>query len=52
MEQPTDEAYRTCSECGGDTVPEPFEADGHMRIAFVCPQHGTHTVVSPFADEN
>lgn len=45
-----DYAYRTCSECGQDLPPEPFEADGHLRIGFVCAVHGVHSVVSPFED--
>lgn len=45
-----DDAYRTCSECGQDLQPQPLEADGHLRISFVCAEHGVHTVVSPFED--
>ena len=45
-----DLGYRTCSECGRDLSPEPFEADGHLRIGFVCAEHGVHSVVSPFDD--
>lgn len=45
-----DESYRTCSECGGDCEPEPSGADGHgVRIMWVCPQHGVHSIVDPFA---
>jgi hypothetical protein len=43
-------AYRTCSECGRDLPPEPFEADGHLRVGFVCAEHGVQSVVSPFED--
>lgn len=44
-----DESYRTCSECGGDCEPEPSGADSHgVRIMWVCPQHGVHSVVDPF----
>ena len=42
--------YRTCSVCGGDCVPEPNGAEGYgIRIAFVCPEHGMHSMVDPFA---
>ena len=40
--------YRTCSKCGADCPPEPLEADNGFRIAFVCPQHGVHSVLDPF----
>lgn len=44
-----DESYRMCSECGGDCQPEPSGADGlGVRIMWVCPQHGVHSVVDPF----
>ncbi|QZY52272.1 hypothetical protein [Leucobacter tenebrionis] len=44
-----DELYRTCGECGADCRPEPTGADGlGARIAFVCPEHGVHSVVDPF----
>jgi len=44
-----DSGYRTCPECGGDCVPEPNGSDGHgIRIMFVCPSHGVHSVVDPF----
>lgn len=55
------ERYRTCavlvtlpygerSVCGVDCAPEPFDAgDGKgIRIAFLCPEHGLHSVVDPF----
>lgn len=48
---PTDDAYRTCSECGGDCEPEPSAIDGiGVRIAFVCPTHGAQSMVDPFSD--
>lgn len=44
-----DESYRTCSECGGDCVPELGGADGHgVRIYWTCPDHGLHSVTDPF----
>ncbi len=44
--------YRTCPVCGGDCVPEPSGADGYgIRIMFVCPEHGVHSIVDPFADK-
>lgn len=49
---PEDSNYRTCSECGGDTEPQSFIADGHIRIAFVCSQHGLHSVITPFEKEH
>lgn len=43
------EQYRTCQECGRDCVPEHAGSDGMgARIAFVCPEHGLHSVVDPF----
>lgn len=47
-----DQSYRTCSECGRDCHPDPSAgADGlGVRIAFVCLEHGIHSVVDPFAD--
>lgn len=49
---PADEEYRTCAECGGDCVPEHAALDGSgVRIAFVCPEHGVHSVVDPFEDK-
>lgn len=43
--------YRTCAEFGQDASPELFEADdGHLRVGFVCAEHGVHSVVSPFED--
>lgn len=43
-----DEQYRTCPECRRDCEPVPFEADKGMRISFICPLHGVHTVIDPF----
>ncbi|RZU62239.1 hypothetical protein EV380_1832 [Zhihengliuella halotolerans] len=49
---PIDEGYRTCAECGGDCDPEPTALDGlGVRIAFVCPEHGVHSMVDPFEDK-
>lgn len=49
MDLDSDEAYRTCPECGEDCELEPFELPGAgIRIAFRCPTHGAHTVVDPF----
>lgn len=42
------ELHRTCPECGRDCEPVPFEVDNRMRISFVCPLHGVHTVIDPF----
>ncbi|GAB3616545.1 hypothetical protein GCM10027416_11020 [Okibacterium endophyticum] len=49
---PTDDAYRTCSVCGGDCEPDPsLSADGTgVSIAFVCPEHGAQSIVDPFSD--
>ncbi|MFV0433622.1 MAG: hypothetical protein ACK5LO_06570 [Leucobacter sp.] len=57
------EQYRTCTEpvdlpgggqgkCGADCDPEPLDggAEG-TRIAFLCPEHGLHSVVDPFEDK-
>lgn len=42
--------YRSCTECGEDCPPEPFDAGESqgLRIAFSCPEHGVHSVVDPF----
>ena len=49
-EDSREEAYRTCSECGGDCYPEPFGADGlGARILWICPEHGVHSILDPFA---
>lgn len=48
---PRDEGYRTCAECGGDCMPDPSAVDGlGVRIAWVCPNHGVHSIVDPFED--
>ncbi|AII11474.1 hypothetical protein [Rhodococcus opacus] len=44
-----DESYRTCAECGRDCESEPFSAGAGIRISFVCPAHGVHAVIDPFA---
>lgn len=45
------EAYRTCADCGRDCEPVPFRVEGlGMRISFMCPLHGIHSVVDPFED--
>lgn len=46
-----DEQYRTCPECGRDCAPDAFETDDGYRIAFLCPDHGVHSVVDPFDGE-
>lgn len=46
----TNESYRTCAHCGRDCEPVPFETDTGMRISFICPLHGVHTVIDPFED--
>lgn len=44
-----EEHYRTCADCGRDCEPVPFEiVEAGLRLAFVCPVHGVHTVVDPF----
>ena len=43
--------HRTCAECGRDCVPEAMATDDGMRIAFVCAEHGVHSVVDPFEGE-
>lgn len=48
FEPEPDKQHRTCAECGRDCQPEPFESDNELRIAFVCPEHGVHSVVDPF----
>lgn len=43
------EGYRTCSVCGGDCLPEPSATDElGVRLLFVCPDHGVHSIVDPF----
>ena len=53
IRMPTSDDYRTCSECGGDCYPDPSAgADGlGVRIAFVCPTHGVHSVIDPFEED-
>lgn len=47
-----DQSYRTCPVCGADCVPEASGADGlGARIAFVCPEHGVHSVIDPFEED-
>ncbi|MFC7463897.1 hypothetical protein [Brachybacterium sp. GCM10030252] len=41
--------YRTCTECGGNCEPEPMPTEVGMRISFICPRHGVHSVIDPFA---
>ena len=46
---PANDGDRTRSVCGEDCQPEPTGADGlGIRIAFVCAEHGAHSVVDPF----
>ncbi|MGX1695208.1 hypothetical protein ACWIBQ_07510 [Microbacterium keratanolyticum] len=49
---PADDAYRTCSVCGGDCESDvSFGSDEHgARIALVCPEHGIQSLVDPFED--
>lgn len=45
------EQYRTCAECGRDCEPVPLDTAGHgIRVSFVCPVHGVHTIIDPFED--
>ena len=48
FEPDTEAEYRTYPQCGADCSLEPFEMDEGMRISFVCPEHGVHTVIDPF----
>lgn len=50
---PEDESYRMCAEFGRDRHPDQnVSADGlGLRIAFVCPEHGVHSVIDPFEDK-
>ena len=48
---PADNEYRTCLTCGRNCDPVPFETDEGIRISFICPLHGLHTVVDPFDEE-
>ncbi|MBP1325054.1 hypothetical protein JOF28_000286 [Leucobacter exalbidus] len=49
---PKNDGYRTCPECGGDCEPDVAAGAAGMgvRIAFICPEHGVHSVVDPFED--
>lgn len=42
--------HRTCAECGRDCEPDlAAGAEGlGARIAFICPEHGIHSVIDPF----
>lgn len=41
--------YRTCPECGRGCEPVPFDAEARgIRVSFICPLHGVHTVIDPF----
>lgn len=44
------EQHRSCPQCGADCPPESFETDDGLRIAFVCAEHGVHSVLDPFED--
>lgn len=45
----TNDSYRTCSACGADCVPELIGTNGTgVRVIFVCPRCGVHSVVDPF----
>lgn len=46
----SNENYRSCPECGADCLPDPFETNQEIRIAFICPLHGVQTVVDRFPD--
>lgn len=51
MLMPDGDDYRTCPQCGRDCEPVPFDSGGDgVRVPFICPIHGVHTVVDPFAD--
>ena len=47
---PKDEGYRTCPACDGDCEPDvSFGSDeSGARIAFICPEHGVHSVIDLF----
>jgi hypothetical protein len=51
FEPDPDGEYRTCTQCGADCQPEPFETDDDVRVAFVCAEHGVHSVIDPFEGE-
>lgn len=48
-----DSGYRTCPVCGGDCEPElgGINDEYGVRIMFVCPEHGVHSVIDPFEDK-
>lgn len=51
MLMPDGDDYRTCPQRGRDCEPVPFDSGGDgVRVPFICPIHGVHTVVDPFAD--
>lgn len=51
MLMPDRDDYRTCPQCGLDCEPVPFDSAGvGIRVSFICPAHGIHTVVDPFTD--
>lgn len=44
------QSYRICSECDSDCIPDPFiagKSEG-IRVAFICPNCGVHSVIDPF----
>lgn len=44
--------YRTCFQCGRECAPELNWADDlGIRIVYVCPQHGVHSVIDPFENK-
>lgn len=49
---PRNETYRTCATCGGDCEPDTgLSANSTgVRIAWVCHEHGVHSIVDPFSD--
>jgi len=47
---PENDDYRTCNMCGADAPPEHFDDGEQLRLAFVCPEHGIQSIVSPFQD--
>lgn len=40
-----------CEQCGAATVAEPFAAEHEVHTAYMCPNHGLHSVV-PLASHN
>lgn len=43
-----DNRHRACMQCEVDCPPESFKTDDGVRVAFVCAEHGVHSVVHPF----